>query len=125
MDKIEKKIVAASDSPYNFRYKSDLAFFICSLFYFSVLYNPLPTTYCTLPLLRLATWSTVGPCSPTPPWGWTGSSVVRNQSKDNPDYSSMPYKYAERNGRGLALVVTDQERSDVDNIDLDNVKRKP
>ena len=76
----------------------------------------------TLPLLRLATWSTVGPCSLTPPWGRTGSSVVRNQSKDNPDYSSMPYKYAERNVRGLALVVTAQERSDVDNIDLDNVR---
>ena len=38
-----KKIVAAYDSPYNFTYKSDLAFFICSLFYFEVLYNPL---YC-------------------------------------------------------------------------------
>ena len=36
-----KKIIAASDSPYNFPYKSDLAFFICSLFYFKVLYNPL------------------------------------------------------------------------------------
>ena len=40
------------------------------------------------------------------------------QNKDNPDYSSMPYKYAERNVRGLALVVTAQERSDVVNIIL-------
>ena len=36
-----KTIVAAYDSPYNFTYKSDLAFFICSLLYFEVLYNPL------------------------------------------------------------------------------------
>ena len=38
---ILKNIIDASDSPYNFPYKSDLAFFICSLFYFKVLYNPL------------------------------------------------------------------------------------
>ena len=36
-----KKIIAASDSPYNFPYKSDLAFFIFSFIHFSIL------KYCT------------------------------------------------------------------------------
>ena len=42
------------------------------------------------------------------------------QNSDNPSsYSPNPYKYAERNVRGLALVVTAQERNKVENIDLD------
>ena len=40
----------------------------------------------------------------------------------DPGYKAMPYKYAERNVRGLALVVTSQERADVENIDLDDIR---
>ena len=38
------------------------------------------------------------------------------------DYQAKPYKYAERNVRGLALVVTAQEREEVDGVDIDAIR---
>ena len=34
----------------------------------------------------------------------------------------MPYKYAQRNVRGLALLITAEERNDLQEIDLDEVR---
>ena len=44
------------------------------------------------------------------------------QPKDKVDYQARPYKYAERNVRGLALVVTAQERNEIEGIDVDNCR---
>ena len=44
------------------------------------------------------------------------------QPKDQVDYQAKPYKYAERNVRGLALIVTAQERKDVEGIDVDEIR---
>ena len=44
------------------------------------------------------------------------------QPKDQVEFQPRPYKYAERNVRGLALVVTAQERSEVDDFDLDDAR---
>ena len=38
------------------------------------------------------------------------------------DYQAKPYKYAERNVRGLALVVTAQERNEIEGIDIDKCR---
>ena len=38
------------------------------------------------------------------------------------DYQAKPYKYAERNVRGLALVVTAQERNEIEGIDVDKCR---
>ena len=38
------------------------------------------------------------------------------------DYQAKPYKYAERNVRGLALVVTAQERNEIERIDIDKCR---
>ena len=46
------------------------------------------------------------------------------QPKDKVEYQTMPYKYAERNVRGLALVVTAQERKDIEEVDLDEIRFK-
>jgi len=34
----------------------------------------------------------------------------------------MPYKFAERNVRGLALVITAQERAEVESVNLDDLR---
>ena len=44
------------------------------------------------------------------------------QPKDKVDYQAKPYKYAERNVRGLALVVTAQERNEIEGIDIDKCR---
>ena len=44
------------------------------------------------------------------------------QPKDKVEYKAMPYKYAERKVRGLALVITAQERKDVVGIILDDIR---
>ena len=44
------------------------------------------------------------------------------QPKDKVDYQAKPYKYAERNVRGLALVVTAQERNEIEGIDVDECR---
>ena len=44
------------------------------------------------------------------------------QPKDQVDYQAKPYKYAERNVRGLALVVTAQEREEVEGVDVDKIR---
>ena len=44
------------------------------------------------------------------------------QPKDQVDYQAKPYKYAERNVRGLALIVTAQERKDVEGIEVDEIR---
>ena len=44
------------------------------------------------------------------------------QKGDTPDLVPMHYKYAERNVRGLALVVTAQERKEIESIDLDDLR---
>ena len=38
------------------------------------------------------------------------------------DYEPQPFKYAERNVRGLALVVTAEERKQTEAIDIDDFK---
>ena len=45
-----------------------------------------------------------------------------SQGAGDKDYTALPYKYAQRNVRGLALVVTAQERAEVENIDLDDIR---
>ena len=47
---------------------------------------------------------------------------LTHAADDGVAYKASPYKYAERNVRGLALVMTAQERNDVENIDLDAVR---
>ena len=41
------------------------------------------------------------------------------QKGNTTNYQIMPYKYAERNVRGLALVTTAEERDQVEDLDLD------
>ena len=46
------------------------------------------------------------------------------QKGDTLDLTPMPYKYAERNVRGLALVITAQERKEVEIINIDDLRNK-
>ena len=44
------------------------------------------------------------------------------QKGDTLDLVPMPYKFAERNVRGLALVITAQEREEVESVNLDDLR---
>ena len=44
------------------------------------------------------------------------------QKGDTLDLVPMPYKFAERNVRGLALVMTAQERAEVESVNLDDLR---
>ena len=44
------------------------------------------------------------------------------QKGDTMDLVPMPYKFAERNVRGLALVITAQERAEVERVNLDDLR---
>ena len=44
------------------------------------------------------------------------------QSGTNEVLINMPYKYAQRNVRGLALLITAEERNELQEIDLDEVR---
>ena len=49
-----------------------------------------------------------------------------NQPKNTGvNYSESPYKYAERNVRGLALLITAQEKRDTEGVDTDKLRTSP
>ena len=49
-----------------------------------------------------------------------------NQPKNiGVNYSESPYKYAERNVRGLALLITAQEKRDTEGVDTDILRTSP
>ena len=49
-----------------------------------------------------------------------------NQPKNTGvNYSESPYKYAERNVRGLALLITAQEKRDTEGVDTDILRTSP
>ena len=49
-----------------------------------------------------------------------------NQPKNTGvNYSESPYKYAERNVRGLALLITAQEKRDTECVDTDILRTSP
>ena len=49
-----------------------------------------------------------------------------NQPKNTGvNYSESPYKYAERNVRGLALLITAQEKRDTECVDTDLLRTSP
>ena len=49
-----------------------------------------------------------------------------NQPKNiGVNYSESPYKYAERNVRGLALLITAQEKRDIEGVDIDILRTSP
>ena len=49
-----------------------------------------------------------------------------NQPKNTGvNYSESPYKYAERNVRGLALLITAQEKRETEGVDTDILRTSP
>ena len=46
----------------------------------------------------------------------------KKDPKDPMKYLPLVYKYCERNVRGLALIMTKEERNQIENIDLDELR---